>query len=96
MTNIDIDNGLKQADPELYEHLMECVHKFEIRGSEEIFLKDWFGKAIVKESLLSLMRSKMINVVGVRDSNNELEPMFKQNFLKNDEEMNDLENPEDV
>jgi len=91
MKDIDIDNGLKQADPELYEHLMECVHKFEIRGSEEIFLKDWFGKAIVKESLLSLMRSKMVNVVGVRDSNNELEPMFKQNFLKNDEEI-----PEDV
>ena len=82
----NIDEGLKTIDPELYEHLNECLHKFEIRGSEEIFLKDWFGKALVTESLLSLMRIKMVNVVGVRVVNNEIEPMFQQNLMEENHE----------
>lgn len=86
----DIDNGLKTADPELYEHLMECFHKFEIRGSEEIFLKDWFGKALVTESLLGLMRLKMVNVVGIRGNEfDQIEPMFQQNTV--DETLEDEE-----
>ena len=82
----NIDEGLKNADPELYEHLNECLHKFEIRGSEEIFLKDWFGKALVTESLLSLMRIKMVNVVGVRIIDNEIEPLFQQNLPEENHE----------
>lgn len=76
----NIDEGLKNADPELYEHLTNCLHKFEIRGSEEIFIKDWIGKALVTESLLSLMRIKMVNIVGVRIIDNEIEPLFQQNL----------------
>jgi len=80
MKDIDIDNGLKTADPELYEHLKDCFDRFEIRGSEEIFLKDWFGKALVTESLLGLMRLKMVNVVGIRGNEfDQIEPMFQQN-----------------
>lgn len=76
----DIDDGLKMADPEIYEHLTNCIHKYEIRGSEETFLKDWIGKALVKESLLSLLREKKVNIVGLMmTKNNEIEPMFEQN-----------------
>ena len=82
----NIDEGLKTADLELYEHLKDCFDRFEIRGSEEIFLKDWFGKALVTESLLSLMRDKMVNVVGVREVNGEIEPMFQQNLQEENQE----------
>ena len=76
----NISEGLKNADPELYEHLKDCFDRFEIRGSEEIFLMDWFGKALVTESILGLMRQKMVNVVGIRGNEfNEIEPMFQQN-----------------
>lgn len=76
----DIDDGLKMADPELYEHLLDCIHKYEIRGSEETFLKDWIGKALVTESLLFLLREKKVNIVGLMmTKDNEIEPMFEQN-----------------
>lgn len=86
----NIDEGLETADPELYEHLKECLHKFEIRGSEELFLKDWIGKALVTESLLSLMRNKMVNIVGVGIIDNEIQPLFQQNLPEeNYEEQSD-------
>ena len=82
----NISEGLKNADPELYEHLKDCFDRFEIRGSEEIFLMDWFGKALVIESILGLMRQKMVNVVGVREVNGEIEPMFQQNLMEENHE----------
>jgi hypothetical protein len=72
----NIDEGIKLADPDLYEHLKNCLDLYEIRGSESEVVKDWFGKALVTESLLNLVREKRIDVVGVAEVNGDFEPTF--------------------
>jgi hypothetical protein len=72
----NIDEGIKLADPDLYEHLKNCLDLHEIRGSESEVVKDWFGKALVTESLLNLVREKRIDVVGVAEVNGDFEPTF--------------------
>lgn len=68
----DIEEGIKLADPQLYENLKRCLDLYEIRGSERVVIQDWFGKALVAESLLNLVRDGLIDVTGLE----ELEPTF--------------------
>ena len=68
----DIEEGIKLADPQLHKNLKRCFDLNEIRGSEKIVLLDWFGKALVNESLLNLVRDGLIDVVGIEND----EPTF--------------------
>jgi len=71
-----LDEGIKLADPDLYEHLKNCLDLYEIRGSEREVIKDWFGKALVTESLLKFVREKRIDVAGIAESKGDFEPTF--------------------
>jgi hypothetical protein len=68
----DIEAGIKLADPKLYENLKKSLDLNEIRGSERIVIQDWFGKALVTESLLNLVRDGLIDVAGLEN----YEPTF--------------------
>lgn len=89
----EFDEILRLSDPDLHEHLNDCIDKFEIRGSETAVVKDWIGRALVAESILGLMRKKMINVVGIKIVGDEIEPLFKQNLSEENYE-NENTNPE--
>ena len=75
-----MNEKLQEFDPELYKKIRDDFDKHEVRVDEAIVIEDWIATALIAESLLGLLRKGLIDITGVRiTEDNQLEPTFVHN-----------------
>jgi len=77
-----MNEKLKAFDPELYKKIRDDFDKHELRLDESIVIEDWIAQALVTEGLLGLLRKGLVDIVGVKlTEDDQLEPSFMQNSI---------------
>lgn len=78
-----MNSKLYESDPDLYTKIVDDFDRNEIRSSERIIIEDWVAKALITETLLSLLRKDLIDITGLSVTNDgwDFEPTFAQSAL---------------
>ena len=93
---MQMNSKLSESDPDLYTKIVDDFDRNEIRSSERIIIEDWVAKALIAETLLSLLRKDLIDITGLAVINDgqDFEPTFAQSaFLKTGSEEMQKESP---